>query len=512
MKNRFVKYIFSAFVVSTSLVSCSLDTNPTDAIASDQVFKTVEGNEKVLNGAWGYLMETFGTYANPGFGAFLRTNDAMGSDVVLNGRYGFRSHYQFNALYTKARTNSHSWNLAYKTIDNANNVIAKVYDSEGTVGEKQRIRGQALALRGFMYLHIASSYSFAINVDANALSGPIYLEPTTKDTKPREAATVSQVYKQAISDLEEALSLIPESYHRNLKSKFDKEAVLGLLSRATLYARDWEKAKKYSDELLSVNNYLMNEVEYKSGFSDASNKEWILAHPQIESQKDASYQFNYLDVTSSQSYYYSFNADPYFKELFDDGDYRKSMIYWAPDPSNTKPTEGNTAYLRYAKFKFRGAQIADIVLMRTSEVYLINAEAKAHLGDGSAIQQLNVLKKARGAKEVSGLSGQSLLEAIWVERRKELFGEGFALVDIIRNQQKVERKRFPQDKLIDYTYEEINGAGVITQKKVKLLPMGHDVVAFPDGSAFNVNSKYYLYQIPEVEERENPNLYNDKSK
>lgn len=36
--------------------------------------------------------------------------------------------------------------------------------------------------------------------------------------------------------------------------------------------------------------------------------------------------------------------------------------------------------------------------MRVAEIYLINAEAKAHLNDPDAINKLNDLKTARGAK------------------------------------------------------------------------------------------------------------------
>lgn len=506
MRNKFIKYIIGTFLISSTLVSCDLDTTPSTAVEDQTVFKTTEGNEKVLIGAWGYLMETFYTYANPGYSSFLRTNDAMGNDVVLNGKYGFASHYAFNALYSRGGTNTHSWDLTYKTINNANHVITKVYGSEGTVSDKQRVRGQALALRGFMYLHLASSYALAIDVDPNAKTAPIYLEPTTKETEGRPAATVSELYKQAINDLEEALSLIPQSYRRNAKYKFDKQVVLGLLSRANLYSRNWEKAKKYSDELLSMNSYLMTQEEYKSGFNDVNNNEWIWGQPQTAEQSNASYSFNYLDVTSTDSYYFSFNADPYFRDLFDEGDYRKSMIYWAPDPSNKKPNQGDLAYMRYTKFKFREPQVADIVLMRTSEIYLINAEAKAQLGDADAINKLNALKQARGAKEVSGLSGQSLLDAIWIERRKELFGEGFSLVDIVRNQQKVVRKDFPQN-LVPYTYEVMGTDGVISKVNVGLLPQGHHILNFPDKTDFVKNSKYYLYRIPEVEEIENGNLY-----
>lgn len=506
MKNKIITYILGTVLLSASFVSCDLDTSPTDAVVDENVFKTTAGNDKVLIGAWGYLMETFYTYANPGFGSFLRTNDAMGDDVVLNKRYGFASHYAFNALYAKGGTNTHSWNLTYKTIDNANNVIAKVYASEGTVVDKQRILGQALALRGFMYLHLASSYSFAIDVDPDAKTAPIYLEPTTKNSVGKPAATVKELYKQSILDLEEALRLIPESYVRNAKYKINKEVVLGLLSRATLYAKDWEKAKLYSDELLAKDNYLMNEAEYKSGFNDVSNREWIWGHGQTPAQSNASYQFNYLDVTSPESGYYSFNADPYFRDLFNDGDYRKSMIYWAPDPGNSEPKNDEIAYMRYAKFKFKTGQIADIVLMRTAEIYLINAEAKAHLGEGSAVERLNELKRARGANEITGLSGQALLDAIWLERRKELFGEGFALIDIIRNQQKVVRKEFPQTKKIEYSYEVMNSNGTIEEVKINLLPQGHHILNFPDQSEFSSNSKYYLYRIPDVEYTANPNL------
>ena len=51
--------------------------------------------------------------------------------------------------------------------------------------------------------------------------------------------------------------------------------------------------------------------------------------------------------------------------------------------------------------------------MRVAEIYLINAEAKAHLNDPDAINKLNDLKTARGAKTIhTNLSQQDLLETI----------------------------------------------------------------------------------------------------
>jgi hypothetical protein len=501
MKKIF-NYIIAGIFSLGIFTACDLETNPTTSLAADDVFSSSENAEKVLNGSWKYALETFSTYANPGFGTFLRASDAMGSDVVLNTKYGFAASYTFTAIYNKTATNSLSWTLAYNTINNANNVIAYV---EETSEDKKRIKGQAYALRGFIYLHLASLYSFAVDKDPNAVSVPIYTEPSDVNTEGQPAASVKEVYAQAIGDLEEALKLIPEDYSRNAKYKIDNQVVLGLLSRATLYAREWEKAKTYSGQLLAKNNYLMDESEYKSGFNSVDNKEWLWGHPQTTEQSSASYQFHYLDVTSTSSYYYSFNADPYFADLFDEGDYRKDLLYWAFDPGVT-PAQGALAYFRYAKFKFRQPEVADIVLMRTSEIYLINAEAKARLNDPDAINTLNELKSARKAQTVSGLTGESLLDAIWVERRKELFGEGFSLVDIIRNQQTVVRREYPQTPRLDLGYKDKDG------KPIELIPQGHRIVKFPDNSAFVANSKYYLFRIPDVEERDNANLYSNHPK
>ena len=505
MKNLF-KYIFALTLGASTFTSCDLDTIPTTYIDAGSVFGKTEDAEKVLNGGWNYLMETWNSYANPGFGAMLRANDAMGSDVVLNTKYGFRDHYAFNAIYGKGGTNTLSWLLIYRVTNDCNGVIDNIDNAEGTQDERDRIKGQALALRGFLYLHLASCYSFAIDKDPNAVCGPIYTKSTdtTTASEGQPASSVSEVYAQAIKDLEEALSLIPSNYIRNSKQKIDKQVVLGILSRACLYARQFDKAKQYSDQLLALNNYLMKESEFNDGFSDISNPEWIWGHPQTADQGDFSYLFNYLDTTSPTSYYYSFNVDPYFRDLYDDGDYRKDMLIWATDPGKTVESE-TYVWMRNLKFRFRDVEnkLGDIILMRVAEIYLINAEAKAQLEDPDAVNVLNTLKAARGAQPTaSGLSKEDLLEEIWLERRKELWGEGFSLVDIIRNQKSVERKAYPTDP-IDYTYVDETGQTKTLQKT----PQGHRIFKFPDNSDFCANSKYYLYRITDAEELANKNLY-----
>ena len=164
------------------LTSCDLDTIPTTYVDAGSVFGKTGDAEKVLNGGWNYLMETFNSYANPGYGAMLRANDAMGSDVVLNTKYGFRAHNEFTAIYGKGGTNTLSWLLAYRVINDCNGVLDNIDAAEGTQIDRNRIKGQALALRGFLYLHLASCYSFAIDKDPDAVCAPIYTQ-STDETK-----------------------------------------------------------------------------------------------------------------------------------------------------------------------------------------------------------------------------------------------------------------------------------------------------------------------------------------
>ena len=100
------------------------------------------------------------------------------------------------------------------------------------------------------------------------------------------------------------------------------------------------------------------------------------------------------------------------------------------------------------------------------------------------------------------------METIWLERRKELWGEGFSLIDIIRNQQAVVRKAYPRRSPL--TIFTLMKTDKLTHLRKKT--QGHRFFNFPDKSAFCPNSKYYLYRITDAEELANKNLYKDHPK
>jgi len=488
-----MKYIFSFMASLLLLAGCSgdfLDKEPTDSVSSDEV--GVPGNaERLFNGAWYNLFEYVYTLANSGYRGLQCQDDMMADDVVSRPAYGFNSSYQFNdiAIPNNTRT-SFAWYLMYKTIDNCNTALAIQGDTEAL----RQAQGQALALRAFCYLHLAQHYQFTYLKDPAAPCVPIYTEPTTDDTAPKGKSTVAQVYQRVFDDLALAKDYLKNYTRKGDGQKFkpDVNVVNGLLARAYLLTGQWEEAAKAAAAARQGYSLMTTAAEYE-GFNNISNKEWIWGHPQTLAQSRASYNFYFLDATYVGAYS-SFMADPHFRDTFSDGDIRLELFQ--------SMREG---YLGYKKFHMRADDTADLVLMRAAEMYLIEAEAKVR--DGVALAQavapLNTLRNARGVGdyEVTGKSQEDVINEILMERRRELWGEGFGITDILRTQKAVERAALSDE--MQKTEVDCWQEGGSFEKRN---PLGHWFLNFPNGKPFTVNSTYYLYAIPQKEINANPNI------
>ena len=388
-----LKYLSFALLAAWVLTSCESDlaTAPTDQANDVEVFKTAESAETVINGTWARFNDDGTTYANIGYSTVLRASDAMGSDVaVLTNKYGFSSTYTFTEMVNSTASRPlFIWSMLYSAINNMNNVIARIDGTEGSQEKKNQVKGQAKALRAFCYLNLASFYQFSYLKDKTALTAPIYTEPSTITTVGKKRASLEEIYALVKSDLTDADNLLKD-YTRNNKDKINRSVVNGILARTYLNTGEWSKAAAAA-KIAREGYPLMAPEKYKDGFNDINNAEWIWGHGQTQEQSGASYAFHYLDVSSSGSYYYSFMADPYFKDLFDANDIRSQLFSW-------DGLKGREGLLRYAKFKFKSGLIADIVYMRAAEMYLIEAEALAEMGEeGDAQQVLLELQQNREA-------------------------------------------------------------------------------------------------------------------
>jgi starch-binding outer membrane protein, SusD/RagB family len=499
----FKSYILVAgLALGVSACNKKLETSPSNAVSEEIVLKTVANLNALSEGTWASMMDDFygGTFGNPGFKTIALVSETMGNDVALiTTKYSYAPNYRFTQMIDKTQSRlSAIWNQLYKIINNNNLILANVDKVTGDAAAKQVLKGQALALRAHVYLTIASFYQFSYLKDSLAKTAPIYTAPTSDTTKGNAKASLKEIYTLIISDLLEAKGLL-NGYQRTAKYKINADVVNGLLARAYLNTGRWVLAAEAADAALKSYQF-MPQADYSKGFNDVNNSEWIWGHPEIPSQSDGSYSFHFLDVSSSSAYYYSFMADPFFGELFEAGDIRKTLFSWDGNP-------GREGHLQYKKFKFKADQTGDLVLMRSAEAWLIKAEGYArdnNITDGAAA--LNALRNARGATPFNtvGATKEQLIDAILVERRKELWGEGFALADIIRNQLPVVRKPYVDGGGNDIQVTITTPAGVTKQVPARY----HTALQFPNQTPFVANSPYYIFVIPQAEEQNNPNLFN----
>ncbi|MBO9616468.1 MAG: RagB/SusD family nutrient uptake outer membrane protein [Dyadobacter sp.] len=494
---------FSSLVVAAALLtSCSdefFNTSPATQITTPEVFSSEANIDAFVNGSIRFLLENSTSQDNPGLPTIFLTHDVMGEDAFArDGRYGFRDSYPYRDPFDNTtRRALFFWTLQYSSIDHANNIIANVKIDNASKASLKHLKGQAYALRAHNYLNLVRQYQFTYAKDANAKAVPVYTEPTTPNTVPKPRATVKEVYDLVIADLTEAEKLLA-GFERPQKNRPNLNVVYGLFARAYLTQEKWELARDYAAK--ARDGYpIMSAAQYTQGFNDVSNPEWIWGHPQTLTQnKGGASYMAYIETTpyatdaAGTNLYYGYNSimpDPNFIALFDKDDIRKSLFEIAKQPA-----EALYRGYRYKKFRNKYPNHdAHIVLMRSSEQLLIEAESKARLNNvAAATATLNELRAQRGLTDLSGLGKDALIAEILLERRKELWGEGFRLYDILRLQTAPVRKE-TTEKFVD-----TRGATVSV--------LGHWITKFPDGTPLVPNSKYYLFPIPLNEINNNPNL------
>ncbi|GGN03744.1 membrane protein [Dyadobacter beijingensis] len=494
---------FSILLIAAAmLTSCGdefFNTSPATQITTPEVFSSEANIDAFINGSIRFLLENSTSQDNPGLPTIFLTHDVMGEDAFArDGRYGFRDSYPYRDPFDNTtRRALFFWTLQYTSIDHANNIIANVKIDEGSKASLKHLKGQAHALRAHNYLNLVRQYQFTYAKDANARAVPIYTEPTTPATVPRPRATVKEIYDLVISDLTEAEKLLA-GFERQVKNRPNLNVVYGLFARAYLTQEKWALARDYAVKA-RAGYPIMSADQYTQGFNDVSNSEWIWGHPQTLAQNKGGASYTaYIETTpyatdaAGTNLYYGYNSimpDPNFIALFDAKDIRKSLFEIAKQPA-----EALYRGYRYKKFRNKYPNHdAHIVLMRSSEQLLIEAESKARLNDvPGATATLNELRRQRNLADISGLGQAALIEEILLERRKELWGEGFRLYDILRLQTAPVRKE-TTEKFVD-----TRGATVSV--------LGHWITKFPDGTPLVPNSKYYLFPIPLNEINNNPNL------
>ena len=444
MKKRLLILTFAIIgMVATSCKEDYLDTLPTASVDANAAFATTKNATAALNGIYRAMVVRYqGSQGYFGYPAMMIIQDVLGEDLVFGNT---SNGWHFNeGRWTVHRSDTGNlsempYEMYYRIIGNANLAIANIDGAAGAQEERDRIKGEALGLRGFAYFNLVQLYGKRYDAAAkpnSQLGVPLVLEPTTEGL-PR--ATVEEVYAQINKDLTEAASLLTSS--RVAKSHINKEVANGLLARVALVQQRWADAATFA--AAARKGYpLMSIAQYQDGFSDVSNPEWIWGFDHIEDQSEyfgayhsyISSNYNSSNIRQTPK---AINSQLY--EKIPETDVRKKMWVKAPTKENsTTPPGGVRVPYMNQKFRLPGtpstSSQGDIPYMRAAEMYLIEAEALAKQGkDAEAAKVLfDLASKRDPAYKLSTKTGAALLEEIYFQRRIELWGEGHRFLDLKR--------------------------------------------------------------------------------
>ena len=459
-------------LVATSFlgVGCSEDfldpLRDSRVLTAEEIAAAAEFNPAIVQGGvdglYNFLIEpgaVTGTqhydFGQKGVDIFL---DLLSSDVALSGNsYGWYQNTA-NLISTVDFTRTENrliWTYYYKVISTSNEIINQLggNDAVPTSVQSRHQYGQAKALRAYAYFYLAQIFQ-----RTNDLSQPIlpYYNGTSADTAAKVPA--SQIYGLIVSDLLQAIDLLG-NYTRPSKEKINAWVAKGLLAYAYAAQGNYAQAKVTSEDIINNSGFtLTTRVQLASppppalppagsGFNDLNTPSWMWGF-----DLTTTLQHQLVDWWGQMDYYtYSYQwagdrktIDTRLLGAIPTGDIRKTQF----------GSGGVTNRMPINKF-FDPARVAgqqyiittDLIFMRIDEFYLLSAEASAKTGDEatakSRLKDLMTIRFAGGAAAadtyVNPLSGQALKNAIYLNTRIEMWGEGKSYLAMKRNEATVTR-------------------------------------------------------------------------
>ena len=494
----YLRYTLLFFLVA-GVTSCEedfLETRPTDAISATDALASEANMRLIINGMHRTMFSQSQTVLPGGtaVASTARANEHYWVPLGDNLAGGLIHSARANNLgwLDQAQWTSHTdetsltveilWYHRYNIITNANTLINRIDEGElPDTPELRNIAGQAYAYRAYAYLSLVQHYAkgYLIGDPSSDPGVPILFSSDAPfESGPR--ATVQQVYDQINSDLDAAIANFEQASARPTGSAFHKsnlniDVAYGLKARTALATGDWATAAEAAAR--ARQDYpIMGEADWKSGFNTTLLPEVIWGSNVIETETTFFRSYFYLASNTFNGSQVRNNPKIADRRLIDatpDTDYRKDMFLINAPNSNLSaangdggaanrdvslyPTEAdfetaidslasvwgwtsrhNTHPYMHVKLRQAtpgGIEPDDIIYMRSSEMYLIEAEAKLMMGDLEGAQEalLPLASERDSAYDVSQYdTEESFFAHLKFQRALELWGEGFLFQDKIR--------------------------------------------------------------------------------
>ncbi len=419
MKNIKGLLLGALIVVTFSACESFLDEpKPTDSLTSDAIYSSTEGVDAYISGIYRNMRGQYeydtdvATTDVGGIYSMYFARVIKGSDLIQNSWYNFDyANDNREPTYRRVRV---TWQFLYDMVNHANTLIEGVTNGTLSDSDKAIYIAHGKALRAYFYFQLALEYQLSYAVDPNAPAPPLY---DKVELEAKGMSTLEEMYTLILSDINDAIADLPES--RLGKSYINKSVAYGLKARILMAMnKDWDQVEAAAKAAYGGNpDNALHANEYTDGFDDIEASEWLWGMDQQADQSNYYYVAPHAFTDHYADAYYGSYVDANFVATFSPTDVRNLFqnLYEMPAGS----------FQEYVTSKFVFSFSADIPIMRTAEMILIEAEALYHLNKPTEAHDLLFkLQSNRDSEAIkSSATGNALLEEILLERRKEMYGE-----------------------------------------------------------------------------------------
>lgn len=463
------RIIIFTLIAVLGLTGCEdrLDIDASGEVPTDKLFETVDGAMAAMDGIYRGLATPAWVGSNKEQASGLISTqlaaDLMGEDMVQrelgNGWYYYHYTYKIREYYMFNNWTSYElWNMWYSVIGQMNEIIAYAPRAEGEAGKRNGVIAQAYAMRSFAYFNLIRWFQRTYTGHEDDPGVPVYTVPATPATPGKGRGTVRQVYERINNDLDSAFVYFEHAAPRVHKSHIDKQVAWGFRSRVALVQENWKLAAEAAREARKMEGLqLMSNSDLLSGFNALSNPEWMWGAEMLATQTTSYASFwAHMDARLPRHAETSRKiASTWIYDMIPVGDIRKQ---WFRAPGSVSDAEEKAGLpgpgVRYNQQKFQVANTSsltgDYLYMRAAEMYLNEAEALCRLGEYKEVRELltdlvgpkydlyeRILEyipdgNVQTLMSTESNSVQNLLDEVLLQRRIELWGEGFRMFDVIR--------------------------------------------------------------------------------
>ena len=297
----------------------------------------------------------------------------------------------------------------YELIMGVNAVLDGIDEARGDQETRERVKAEALGLRGFYYFFLVNLFGEPYNYNKEALGVPLKTTAALVENGMKRN-TVEEVYEQIVKDLETSSELFNQLPKTRGDYRINSTTVDIILSRVYLFMERYDDAIEAANraiasaegltdytKMVDVNNFVMYSYDH-------SEVEWVYGNAEDV------YDGIIFAPASALMAYFADKTDLRETLWFDEETIYKISNY-STEPTNT-------------------IRISEAYLNR-AEAYMLSEQADKNT---LALADLNELRRHRivGYEDVNITDEAQLLEEIRTERYVELCFEGHRWFDLRR--------------------------------------------------------------------------------